>query len=223
MLRAMIRHSYWEGPCLALVVAGCHSPDLEVAPDVELGKVEGKWHEIAHFSRSTQRDCRGTIATYTRQSDGSMRLVHECTLANGTYHGSTATAKVDDLKTPAKLSVDFGGYRGAYWIIDVGTDYRYMVVGHPSRDYLWLLSRDPSMKQEDLDVALQHARDKGFDTQRLEYTPTGPAPQGTPAPEAAYGCSTAGSTGLGGVWLGLGLGAVLVSRRGRRRRLPATP
>ncbi len=31
-----------------------------------------------------------------------------------------------------------------YWIIDLGSDYEYAVVGHPSRDLLWILSRTPT-------------------------------------------------------------------------------
>ena len=207
----------------ALTLAtGCDREHLEVAPEVDLNQFQGKWHEIAHIPRPAQNDCSGTTATYTMQSDGNLTFVHECTLANGGYHGSTALAKVPHARTPAKLEVDFGGYIGEYWILEVAPDYRYAVVGHPSREYLWVLSRTKTIAPADLDTALARARQQNFDTNRLEYTPDGPDPQGTPAPAARYGCAAAGSgssdAGRSALYLVVALGFAAI----RRRRAAAT-
>lgn len=201
----------------------CDREHLDVAPEVDLAQFQGKWHEIAHIPRPSQNDCSGTTATYTMQGDGKLKFVHECTLPNGGYFGSTANAKVSSEGTPAKLEVDFGGYIGEYWILEVAADYRYAVVGHPSRDYLWVLSRTKAMDPKDLEVALDHARQQKFDTRRLQYTPDGPDPQGTPAPAARYGCATSalgssvsGQTALS-VFAAFGVLGLLVMRRRRAR------
>jgi len=201
----------------ASLLAGCNRETLDAAPDVELTRFEGKWYEIAHFARSTQYQCTGTTATYTRRSDGKFTFLHECTLTDGRYRGATALATVRDLGSPAKMEVDFGGFVGDYWIIDVASDYRYAVVGHPSRDYLWVLSRTPTIASNDLDLVLAHAREKNFDTGRLEYTPAGREPEGTPAPEPAYGCS-ASPRGRGGALALLVAIAMAVGLLVRRRR-----
>lgn len=55
-------------------------------------------------------------------------------------------ARVVDPSTNAKLEVSFfRPFWGDYWIIDLGAAYEYAVVGHPGRDYLWILSRAPTM------------------------------------------------------------------------------
>lgn len=190
MLRGWIAASLFAGALVA-----CNREPLDTAPGVDLERFQGKWHEIAHFARATQNDCTGTTATYSRKGDGTLTFVHECTLKTGGYHGATAIARVDDPTTPAKMTVDFGGHLGDYWIIETAADYRYAVVGHPSRDYLWILSRAPAMTPEDLDVVLSHARASGFDTNRLEYTPPGPEPEGAPAPPVEYGCAAAPHAG----------------------------
>jgi apolipoprotein D and lipocalin family protein len=205
---------------VGLATAACGHDDLEVAPEVDLQRFEGKWHEIAHLPRPTQKDCTGTVATYTRQADGTLEFTHECTLGDGSYYGKTAIAKTRDPRIPAKLAVDFGGYIGDYWILDVAPDYRYAVVGHPSRDYLWILSRTPTLSNEDRDSALAHAEQKGFDTKRLEYTPRAPEPSGTPAPPVKYGvgCAATGvpsTASLGGAVAIAGM--LLVAWRRRRR------
>jgi apolipoprotein D and lipocalin family protein len=204
---------------LATVCAACKGDDPEVATGVDLQRFEGKWYEIAHLPRPTQRDCTATVATYTRQADDSFMFAHECTLSSGAYYGKTAIAKVPDLHVPAKLTVDFGGYVGDYWILDVGPDYRYAVVGHPSRDYLWVLSRAPTLAPADHDAALASAKQKGFDVTRLESTPLGPDPSGTPAPPATYGCAASPAfSGPGGALVTM-IACVLVVRL--RRRSPA--
>lgn len=206
--------------CVLISAIACNRETLDVAPEVDLDRFQGRWYEVAHLARSTQSDCTGTTATYTLRSDGKLAFVHECTLASGAYHGATAIAEVRDRKTPAKLEVDFGGHVGDYWIVEVGPDYRYAVVGHPSRDYLWILSRTPSMDGQDLDSALAHAKDKSFDTNRLEYTPKGPEPQGTPEPPVTYGCGAtpAPLTGFGPSLLFAGALLWLRRRRTSKRR-----
>jgi apolipoprotein D and lipocalin family protein len=181
---------------IGLAMAACHD-DLEVAPDVDLQRFEGRWHEIAHLPRVTQKNCSGTVATYTRRDDGTLDVVHECTLGDGSYYGKTARATVPDPATPSKLAVDFGGYLGDYWIVEVAPDYRYAVVGHPSRSYLWILSRTPTLDEADRTAILAHAESKGFSTKRLEYTPQAAEPAGTPAPATPYGCTAVGAGGGG--------------------------
>ncbi len=205
-----------------LGVLGCSNEPLDVAETVDLDRFQGSWHEIAHMPRIAQSNCTGTTATYTRDGQDRFTFVHECTLASGAYQGSTAAAKVRDLKVPAKLELDFGGHVGDYWILELAPDYRYAVVGHPSRDYLWILSRTPTMAGSDLDQVLAHAREKSFDTDRLEFTAPGPLPSGTPAPQMTHGCSMSAAAhgpkdGLALLFAGIACAAILrVRRRGGR-------
>ena len=159
---------------LASIVAGCNSsPPLDVAQNVDLKRFQGKWYEIAKLPRATQANCTGTTQYFTLKNDGSAELVNECHLGSldGTTRGATANAKIPDASAPAKLSVDFGGgFYGDYWILEVGDHYEYAVVGHPTRDYLWILSRTPKMDPATLQAAIDHAAAKKFDTSKLEYT-----------------------------------------------------
>lgn len=209
---------------LGLGLPGCSHDDLPVATNVDLQRFEGKWYEVAHLPRPTQRDCSGTTATYTRQTDGTFAFAHECTLKDGSYYGKTMIASVPDSKSPAKLAIDVGGFKGDYWILEVAPDYRYAVIGHPSRDYLWILSRSQTLAPADQEHVLASAKDTGFDTTRLEYTAAAPPPDGTPPPPVTTGVSgcSAGtshpSNDLAGGAILCALAGVLVPRLGRRRR-----
>ena len=157
-----------------LAVAGCYeAPPLEVVEGVDLQRFQGQWYEIAKLPRVTQADCTGTTALYELKSDRELVVTNACRLGHlaGNRRQVLAAARVPNPDVPAKLSVEFGGFFGDYWIIDLDReDYRYAVVGHPTRQYLWILSRTPALAPSTLEPLVERARQKGFDVSRLEYT-----------------------------------------------------
>jgi apolipoprotein D and lipocalin family protein len=211
----------------AALALGCaeHEP-LEVA-EVELGRFEGGWYEIAKIPRATQSGCTGPVAVYRVVSKTELDVYSECHEGelDGPLRRMAARAKVGDPDEPAKLSLDFGGFFGDYWIVDVAADYRYAAVGHPSRDYLWILSRTPEMEQVDFDAVVLHAQNKGFDTARLERTLQAPAGEAPPPPATEsippptdHGCSLTPRPGTGAfvVAFAFALGALGFARRRAR-------
>ena len=171
-----------------------------------------------------------TTAFYRRVSETELAVVHECREGSldGPRRRSAARAVVPDPDVPAKLSLDVGGFFGDYWIVDVADDYRYVAVGHPSRDYLWILSRTPALAEDDLTALETRLKDADFDVSRLEFTEQragdGPvrAPDDVP-PLESYGCGVASAspTPSGGSLVTLVLAAALACFRINRRRRSA--
>lgn len=157
---------------LALLVFGCHDEPLDVA-HVELSRLQGKWFEIAALPRQSQAGCTGTTAEYRLASESELLVVNECHEGklDGPLKRVAARAVATDPDVPAKLSLDFGFAYGDYWVIDVGPDYEYAVIGHPSRDYLWILSRERTLPRDTLDEVVLRAQGKGFPVAILKYTP----------------------------------------------------
>ena len=62
---------------------------------------------------------------------------------------------------------------GDYWVIGLGPDYTWAVVGTPSREYLWILSRTPTHEQSAYEQAIEIAKGNGFDMTALQKTPHG--------------------------------------------------
>lgn len=156
----------------AIALAGCGHEPLEVAPHVDLQRFQGTWFEIAKLPRSTQADCTATTARYTLGADGDLVLQNECHLGqpSGPLKTHAMRAKVGDASEPAKLSLDIGGFYGEYWILEVGDDYEYAVVGTPSRASLWILARTRSLDPGTMRGIVDRATAKKFDASRLEYT-----------------------------------------------------
>jgi len=143
---------------------------LEVVPYVDLKKYLGKWYEIAHLPARFQKDCTHTTATYTLSEDGSIAVLNECR-RNGKLKQAKGKAKVVDKTSGAKLKVTFfWPFSGDYWIINLGKDYDYAVVGTPNRKYLWILSRTPQMDEKLFSQLLDFVKSKGFDVNNLIKT-----------------------------------------------------
>ena len=170
--------------CL-LGLAGCASsttdrlglPPLRTVPHVDLGRYVGTWYEIASFPQSFQRGCTATTATYTLRGDGDIDVLNRCRKGglDGEEKSARGRARVVDRTSNAKLEVSF--FRplwGDYFIVDLADDYSHVAVGHPGRDYLWILSRARTMPDATYQGILERLRAQGYETNRLVRTLQGP-------------------------------------------------
>jgi len=171
---------------LALMVAlgACAAaPDprpVRTVAAVDLQRYLGTWYEIARFPNSFQdgrgRRCVDTTATYALRPDGQVSVENRCLDAADGNRQVTAsgTAYAVEGSNNARLRVTFfWPFYGDYWVIGLDPDYRWAVVGAPGRDYLWILSRTPTLSAADRAAALQAATAQGFDVARLQETPQG--------------------------------------------------
>lgn len=159
--------------CTTTTTARFHLPVLQTVPHVDLGRYVGTWYEIANFPQRFQRGCTATTATYILRSDGQIDVVNRC--RKGSLEGpekvARGRARVADFSTNAKLEVSFfWPFWGDYWIIDLGGSYEYAVVGHPSRDYLWILSRTPTMEPDLYAAIVCRLQAQGYQTDHLQKT-----------------------------------------------------
>jgi apolipoprotein D and lipocalin family protein len=159
--------------CAPTTTARLHLPELQTVPRVDLGRYVGTWHEIANFPQSFQRGCTATSATYTLRGDGQIDVVNRCRKGSpgGPEKVARGLARAVDRSSNAKLEVSFfRPFWGDYWIVDLGADYEYAVVGHPGRDYLWILSRTPTMEAEVYEAIVRRLAAQGYETNRLVRT-----------------------------------------------------
>jgi apolipoprotein D and lipocalin family protein len=149
------------------------STPLRVVPYVDLKRYTGTWYEIARYPHRFQEGCVGSKATYALRGDGQLSVLNEC--YDKTFGGKIRSARgkawVIDKKTNAKLKVSFfWPFSGDYWIIDLGKNYEYAVVGHPKRKYLWILSRAKVMEGRVYAAILSRLKDKQYDASKLIKT-----------------------------------------------------
>jgi apolipoprotein D and lipocalin family protein len=152
-------------------------PELKTVEYVDVARYMGTWFEIAKFPQRFEKGLVGVTANYTLLPNGKVRVLNRGYKED--FNGKLKTAKgkawVIDTATNAKLKVSFfWPFAGNYWILELGKDYEYVVVGDESRKYLWILSRTPQMDEAVYNELLKRVQDKGFDISKLERNPQKP-------------------------------------------------
>ena len=185
----------WLMVLCAVLAQGCASttterlklPPLQTVAQVDLDRYLGTWYEIANFPQSFQKGCTATTANYALRDDGEIDVVNACRKdsVEGPEKVARGRARVVDTSTNAKLEVSFfRPFWGDYWVIDLGADYEYAVVGHPSRDYLWILARQPTMEHHVYDAIVARLAGMGYETGRLVRTVQSPSSTAPTGPDA---------------------------------------
>ena len=164
---------------IGLAAAACaKDAPLTTVPNLDIARYMGQWYEIANYPNRFQKDCaRDTTATYRQVDAEHLVVVNQCVQADGTKKAVEGEARPVD--GPARLEVRFAPawlswlplVWGDYWVIELADDYRYAVVGTPSRDYLWILSRTPTLAPADEQAILSALPRHGYDAARLVRTP----------------------------------------------------
>ena len=175
-------------PLLLLLASGAHAADapqaasakpLATIASLDLKRYMGTWYEIAKFSNRFQKKCVGfTTATYSVRGDGRVDVLNRCSLKDGNTDVASGIARQVGGPASPKLKVRFAPAIlsflpmawGDYWVIDLDADYQLAAVSEPKREYLWILSRTPTVDPAAYDALLGRLRAQGLDTGRLVPT-----------------------------------------------------
>jgi lipocalin len=148
-------------------------PELKTIENVELNRYLGVWYEIATVPTTFEKDCVAVTATYSLRPDGKVKVLNQARkkTLDGPETKIAGRAWVPEAREPGKLKVSFFLWFAAdYWIIELGKEYDYAVVGDPHREYLWILSRTPQMDEKLYQDLLQRIAGRGYDVSRIHRT-----------------------------------------------------
>jgi apolipoprotein D and lipocalin family protein len=169
----------WAALAFSAAVQAQVAP-LQTVPALDVPRYMGTWHEIAKYPNWFQKKCvSSTQATYSLQGDGRVQVLNRCKTDKGEWSEALGAARQIGGSTSAQLKVRFAPewlsfipmVWGDYWIIDLDTDYQWVVVSEPQREYLWILSRTPQMPAATYQALLTKLDKLGFDLKRLEVSP----------------------------------------------------
>jgi apolipoprotein D and lipocalin family protein len=148
-------------------------------PSLDVPRYMGVWYEIAKYPNRFQRHCAGyTTAHYSLQPDKTVQVINRCRRADGAIEEAVGTARQPGGPTSPILKVRFAPrwlsflpfVWGDYWVIDLDPDYQLAAVSEPGRDYLWILSRTPTVSRRAYAALLDRLERQGLDLSKLEMT-----------------------------------------------------
>lgn len=159
----------WGSLLLMIAVhLSCNSyKDLPTVPALDVERYSGTWYEIARLPNRFEKGLECVTATYTLRKDGRVTVYNR-------GHKTKDLSEIKEIKGvawtpdsdhPARLKVRFfWPFAGDYQVIALDEEYRYALVGDPSRKYLWVLSRTPRLAPAIYNRLLETAERHGFDT-----------------------------------------------------------
>jgi apolipoprotein D and lipocalin family protein len=163
----------------ARAAAVAESP-LRTIVALDVPRYMGTWYEIAKYPNRFQRKCiSNTRAEYTSQADGSVQVLNRCTREDGGVDEALGQARqVGDSRSP-KLEVRFAPawlsflpwVWGNYWVVDLDPEYQLAAVGEPTREYLWILARTPTVNARAYEELLVRLEKQGYDSRKIQITP----------------------------------------------------
>ncbi len=160
-------------------------PPVAALPSLNVPAYMGTWYQVAWFPNRFQKQCvSDTAATYRQLPGGQVEVTNRCKLADGSTDSVVGLARPagavlrGDQLEPAQLEVSFLPpllrwlpIWGSYWVLDLAPDGRYAVVSEPSRQYLWVLARQPQLASADETAIRSRLTHAGFDLSRWASHP----------------------------------------------------
>lgn len=164
-------------------------PPLVPVSFVDLQRYSGRWWQVALMPNSFQSNqAHNVTATYTASPHEANTLLvlneaydvhNHRTWIRGRAQIDPVAAQTDTTRQPGRLVVFFEPnetqplvwpFGAPYWIIELGSqpDYGHAVVSDPTRRFLWVLSRTPTIDEATLqDILKRLVTVHGFSAGRL--------------------------------------------------------
>ncbi|MBB3047605.1 apolipoprotein D and lipocalin family protein [Litorivivens lipolytica] len=161
-------------------LSACSSaPDnpLPRPESVDLQRFMGDWYVIGFIPLPPESEAHNGIENYRLGDDG--RIYTTYTFNKGSFDGPvkryTPEATVVEGSDGTAWKMQFlWPFAADYRIAYVTSDYRETIIARPSRDYVWLMSRDPGMSDARYQSYVQRIEDMGYDVSEFRRQPQQP-------------------------------------------------
>jgi len=134
-----------------------------VKTKVDLNKYKGRWYSHANLPAWFQGNCKKISADY-KNTDGKIKVVNKCD--SKSIEGEARSVSKDNRNLKVKF---FPFIEGDYKIEHLDRKYSEVIVGHPKKKYLWIMTRNKKISAVNLKRLISIAKKRGYDTSRLKF------------------------------------------------------
>lgn len=171
---------------------------LEAMQPVNLDDFAGPWHEIARLDNAVEADMNPVHLAFRPGLPQEGGRAYEISLVGHLEGGDErrwrqtaiwTAEKVQASQGSLQIPCGFAGLNCGLHIIAIAAKTRHwLMLTGPTRQFLWIIAREPAMSESELLAVLEQAKEMGFDTRdvvlgknKMPSLPTLPAlPYETP-------------------------------------------
>jgi apolipoprotein D and lipocalin family protein len=148
-------------------------PSVSALPTVDLNRFAGSWYEIARLPNKREKGCIADVVDLVALADKKdrLQLVNSCKAKNDYTDVRNANIKAEKNSGGAKLRITYiWPFSDKEWILALGPDYEWLLMGSPNHKALRVLSRDRTMSPETLAEIKQRAASEGYAIDKMKTT-----------------------------------------------------
>ena len=148
---------------------------MSVVSPFDVKRYAGQWFEIARLDHRFERGLSDVNATYRLEADGSVAVVNRgFDAAKGEWKEAVGRALFTGDTNTASLKVSFfGPFYGGYNVVALDENYQWAMVVGSSTDYVWVLSRTPTLPWHVREHLMERAQALGVDVRKIVWAQPG--------------------------------------------------
>ena len=159
----------------ALTLAGCADlarEEMEAVSYVDINEFMGTWYVIASVPTFLEKGALNPIEKYSLNDDGTVATEFSyLTSTDGQQKSFTSKAFIQKDTGNAIWGMQFvWPIKADYRIVFLSSDSRIVVVARNKRDFLWIMSRDQQIPENQLENLIKFSSDLGYDRTKIEIS-----------------------------------------------------
>lgn len=160
--------------CLLLTMARMSSGQaVRPVPKLDLNQFTGAWYIVSRLPNKREKECVSDSFVEITLADKPNRfqLVNACRVKTGEMEANNASGKQDKSGDGRLKASYLWPFSTKYWVLALGPESAWALVGSSSHKNLWVFSRTTSLPPEMLSEIKAQAVAQGFDTSKLVSQP----------------------------------------------------
>ena len=147
---------------------------VSLVPNVDIPRFMGDWFVIANIPTFLEKGAHNAKDSYRLAPDGTIATVYSHNVDGFTGPRKTyaSTGYVLDKKTNAVWGQQYiWPIKADYRISYLSSDYQHVVVTRDKRDYVWIMSRTPTISEAEYQRMVDVVGREGYDVSKLQRVP----------------------------------------------------
>ena len=162
--------SYFIIALMLLFFSCTTKPGIKGEAVIDYKLYQGKWYEIARLPNQFENGLTCITMTYEYQDEGVMIVTSRGRNKGDAEDVRTLSGRawIPDSKEPQKIKIQFiWPVTIDYLLLHIDEVKGYAILGSPSKHQLWILSRSPTVVEEDLAELIKIAEKNQYKTETL--------------------------------------------------------
>lgn len=160
---------------LCLLMNSCSSlPPIKTVNYVDLERFMGDWYVIACIPTLIEQDIYNAVESYQLNQDGTIQTTF--TFKKGGFDGKPKKYEPKGFVVPNTGNALWGmqfiwPIKAEYRIVELDQDYQNTIIARNARDYVWLMSRQPKISDDQYNRYVLKINEMGYDLSKLVKVP----------------------------------------------------